>query len=72
MNLGGELKQLIECKLSDTKPHRALARLAEQFPDAEAAQIVYNLRQEMELQSRMRRPGLRIWQPELAFASPFQ
>lgn len=42
----GELKQLIECKLSDNKPHRALARFAEQFPDAEAIQIVYNLRQE--------------------------
>jgi predicted AAA+ superfamily ATPase len=42
----GELKQLIECKLGDHKPHRALARFAEQFPGAEAVQIVYNLRQE--------------------------
>ena len=42
----GELKQLIECKLGDSKPHRALARFAEQFPDAEAVQLVYNLRQE--------------------------
>ena len=42
----GELKQLIECKLGDNKPHRALARFAEQFPEAEAVQIVYNLRQE--------------------------
>ena len=42
----GELRQLIECKLGDNKPHRALARFAEQFPHAEAVQIVHNLRQE--------------------------
>lgn len=42
----GELTQLIECKLSDNKPHRALARFAVQFPDAQAVQLVYNLRQE--------------------------
>ena len=42
----GELKQLIECKLGDNKPHRALARFAEQFPDVDAVQIVFNLRQE--------------------------
>jgi predicted AAA+ superfamily ATPase len=42
----GKLTQLIECKLGDNKPHRALARFAEVFPDAEAVQIVYNLRQE--------------------------
>jgi predicted AAA+ superfamily ATPase len=42
----GKLTQLIECKLGDNKPHRALARFAEVFPDADAVQIVYNLRQE--------------------------
>lgn len=42
----GDLKQLIECKLGDNKPHRALARYAEQFPDTDAVQLVYNLRQE--------------------------
>lgn len=42
----GELKQLVECKLGDNKPHRALTRFAEQFPDAGAVQLVYNLRQE--------------------------
>lgn len=42
----GELKQLIECKLGDNKPHKALARFAAQFPGAEAVQLVYNLRQE--------------------------
>ena len=42
----GELTQLIECKLGDNSPHRALARFAEQFSEAEAVQIVYNLKQE--------------------------
>lgn len=37
---------VFECKLGDNKPHRALARFAEQFPDTEAVQVVYNLRQE--------------------------
>ncbi|MDP1615228.1 MAG: ATP-binding protein [Methylococcales bacterium] len=43
---GAKLTQLIECKLGDNKPHRALMRFALQFPDAQAVQIVYNLRQE--------------------------
>lgn len=42
----GRLTQMIECKLGDNKPHRGLLRFAEQFPDAEAVQIVYGLRQE--------------------------
>lgn len=42
----GELRQLIECKWGDHRPHRALARFAERFPDTEAVQLVYNLRQE--------------------------
>lgn len=42
----GELKQLVECKLGDSKPHRALARFAGEFPGVEAVQIVYELRQE--------------------------
>lgn len=42
----GELKQLVECKLGDNKPHRALPRLAGEFSGVEAVQIVYNLRQE--------------------------
>jgi len=42
----GELKQLIECKFGDNKPHRALIRFAEQFPSVDAVQIVYNLKQE--------------------------
>jgi len=40
------LTHLIECKLSDKVPHRALIRFANQFAAAEAVQIVYELRQE--------------------------
>jgi uncharacterized protein len=40
------LEHLIECKLSDKVPHRALTRFAGQFANAEAVQIVYDLRQE--------------------------
>jgi predicted AAA+ superfamily ATPase len=40
------LTHLIECKLSDNVPHRALTRFANHFAEAEAVQIVYELRQE--------------------------
>lgn len=39
------LTPLIECKVSDSRPHRALTRFAQQFPDAEAIQLVRDLRQ---------------------------
>jgi uncharacterized protein len=42
----GRLIQMIECKLSDNKPHRGLSRFGELFPEAAAIQIVYGLRQE--------------------------
>lgn len=42
----GRLTQMVECKLGDNKPHRGLSRFAGQFPDVEAVQIVYGLRQE--------------------------
>lgn len=42
----GKVVQMIECKLGDNKPHRGLMRFAGQFADANAVQIVYNLRQE--------------------------
>lgn len=41
-----QLIRMIECKWGDTKPHRGLIRFVEQFPDAEAVQLVYGLRQE--------------------------
>jgi predicted AAA+ superfamily ATPase len=39
------LTQLVECKLADAQPHRALVRFAAQFPLAEAVQLVRDLRQ---------------------------
>lgn len=40
------LTHLMECKLSDTTRHRALASFAERFPQAQALQLVRDLRQE--------------------------
>jgi predicted AAA+ superfamily ATPase len=42
---GQALTRLIECKLADTRPHRALLRFAAQFVEAEAVQLVRDLRQ---------------------------
>jgi uncharacterized protein len=41
-----KLTHLIECKLSDTNVHRALAGFASRFPEAESIQLVRDLRQE--------------------------
>jgi hypothetical protein len=46
---GDTLTHLVECKLSDTKPHRALARFAEQWPLAHAVQLVRECRAESEV-----------------------
>ncbi len=40
------LTHLIECKVSDNSPHRALANFASRFPGVEAIQLVRDLRQE--------------------------
>lgn len=40
------LTHLIECKLADNTPHRALAGFAHKFPEAQAVQLVRDLRQE--------------------------
>ena len=61
----GKLTQLIECKLGDNKPHKALARFAEQFPDAPAVQLVYDLRQE-ELRHRITITDAAKWLAALA------
>ena len=45
---GATLTHLIECKLSDTKPHAALRRFAAQWADAQAVQLVRNLRHEQD------------------------
>ncbi|MDX8410219.1 MAG: ATP-binding protein [Mariprofundales bacterium] len=46
INDNGEPFQLIECKHADHQPAPALMRFARQFPDAEAIQLVRELRQE--------------------------
>jgi predicted AAA+ superfamily ATPase len=61
----GRLTQLIECKLGDNRPHRALARFAEQFSDAEAVQVVYDLRQE-EVRNRITITDAANWLARLA------
>ncbi len=43
------LTQLVECKLSDTKPHRALARFADQWPQAQAVQLVRECKAESDI-----------------------
>ncbi len=45
----GALTHLIECKLADDKPHRALRRFAAEFPAASAVQVVRHLRQEQQI-----------------------
>ena len=45
----GVLTHLIETKLADDKPHRALARFAAEFEQTEAVQIVRDLRQEQDI-----------------------
>jgi len=42
---GETLTDLIECKLTDAKPHRALVRFAAEWPGAQALQLVRDLRQ---------------------------
>jgi predicted AAA+ superfamily ATPase len=48
------LTHLVECKLSDTKPHRALIRFAGEWPQAQAIQLVRECRAEAD------RDGLKI------------
>ena len=43
-----QLTHLVECKLSDTKPHPALLRFAEQFISTQAVQVVRELRTEQD------------------------
>ena len=42
--MNDELTQLIECKLSDEKPHRALQRFAREKAPLQAVQVVRNAR----------------------------
>ena len=43
------LTHLIECKLSDAKPHAALKRFSQEQPQAEAVQVVRDLRHEQDI-----------------------
>lgn len=45
---GDTLTHLVECKLSDVKPQRALARFAEQWPQAQAVQLVRECKAEAD------------------------
>jgi len=40
---------LVECKLSDVSAHRALARFAEQWPQAQAIQLVRDCKIEADI-----------------------
>jgi predicted AAA+ superfamily ATPase len=62
---GGSVTHLIECKQSDNKPHHALSRFAGHFPDTEAVQIVYQIRQE-EFHNRVRVTDAAKWLAGLA------
>ncbi len=46
---GDTLTHLVECKLSDAKPHRALARFADQWPQAQAVQLVRECKAEADV-----------------------
>ena len=43
-----DITTLVECKLSDSSAHKALLRFAEQFPNAQAVQLVRDLRHPRE------------------------
>jgi hypothetical protein len=62
---GDTLTDLIECKLSDPKPHRALVRFAEEWPAARATQLVRNLRHAHEM-GRLRIQPAAAWLDGLA------
>ncbi len=60
-----QLAHLVECKLSDNSPHRALANFASRFPGVEAIQLVRDLRQE-EYRSGIRITDAAEWLAGLA------
>jgi len=49
LSVDDTLTHLVECKLSDAKPHRALARFAEQWPQAQAVQLLRECRAEADI-----------------------
>ena len=59
------LTHLIECKLADNTLHRPLANFAEKFPEAEAVQLVRDLRQ-VEVRGRVQITDAAGWLNALA------
>ena len=51
LSQGDTLAHLVECKLSDAKPHRALVRFAEQWPKASAVQLLRECKVEADFSS---------------------
>ena len=49
LSLDGQLTHLLECKLSDDRPHRALVGFADRFPQVSAVQLVRHLRQAQQV-----------------------
>lgn len=62
---GEVLTDLIECKLGDPKPHRALLRFAEEWPAARPVQLVRDLRNAHEVGRIEVRPAA-AWLNQLA------
>jgi uncharacterized protein len=64
-NAHGTLTHLIECKLSDAKVHGALQRFSAQWMDAQAVQLVRNIRSEYEVGGlQVRAAGEWLWELE--------
>lgn len=49
LSQGDTLTDLVECKLNDAKPHRALLRFAGEWPQARACQVLRNLNHAMDV-----------------------
>ena len=49
LSQGDAITHLVECKLSDSRPHRALARFAQQWPQAQAVQLLRDCKAEADL-----------------------
>lgn len=49
LSQGDTLTHLVECKLSDAKPHRALNRFAEQWSQAQAVQLLRECKTEADI-----------------------
>lgn len=62
---GDTLTHLIECKVSDAKPHRALTRFSEQWPDAQSVQLLRDCRTEADI-GRIQIRDTALWLKSLA------